>query len=121
MKTLIIPILSLVTFLYFSCSEDDTKVKNDELTVTISNAELYEYDFKISGDEEGATILTQAKHFQVSEIIRDVSTNWSVVYQYKPQAGFTGEDYVEIQTCTGGQGSGCTDLHTIRINFTVSE
>jgi len=121
MKTLKILILSLITLLYFSCSEDDTNVKNDELTVTISNTEVYEYDFKISGDEEGATILTQAKHYQVSEIIRDANTNWSIVYQYIPQVGFIGEDYVEIQTCTGGQGEGCTDLHTMRIKFTVTD
>lgn len=54
--------------------------------ITIKNTKEYVHDFNISGDEEGATIKVQATHFKLSEIIRNESTNWSVVYHYQPEA-----------------------------------
>ena len=74
----------------------------------------------ISGDEEGATVKTQAQHFQKSELIKDSSTNWSVVYRYKPLSNYTGMDFVEIETCTGGESTGCSNVEIVRINFTIT-
>ncbi|MCF8338554.1 MAG: hypothetical protein K9I74_11305 [Bacteroidales bacterium] len=75
---------------------------------------------KISGDEEGASIQTQAQHFQTSTIVRDSSTNWSAVYYYKPDSGYVGEDYVAIETCTGGNGVNCSNIDVISINFNIT-
>jgi hypothetical protein len=58
----------------------------------------------VSGDEDGARISTQAKHYSISEIRRDAETNWVAVYVYQPAAGFVGSDYVEIEILTGSDG-----------------
>ena len=97
------------------------EVITTELNITVKNSENYELDLEISGDEEGATIKTQAEHFQTSELIRDSSTNWSVVYKYEPLPDYTGTDFVEIETCTGGASTGCSDDGIVRINFTVTD
>lgn len=110
----------LYSFIFLSCNEEEPDNVVDEIRITIANSETYVYDFMIFGDEEGATIKAQAHHFLISEIIRDATTNWRVVYQYKPHADFVGKDFVEIQTCTGGQGTGCTDHEIVRISFTVT-
>tara|TARA_B110000211_G_scaffold218168_1_gene262703 strand:- start:1196 stop:1555 length:360 start_codon:yes stop_codon:yes gene_type:complete len=91
-----------------------------KVNVTINNSDDYEIDLMISGDEEGATIQTQAQHFQKSELIRDSSTNWSVVYKYEPLQNYTGTDFVEIETCSGGKSTGCYNVETVRINFTIT-
>jgi len=68
-----------------------------------------------------ATIITQAKHYQISELNRDSTNNWSVVYRYKPKTGFGGSDYVEIETCSGGQGLSCENIEIMQINFKITE
>ena len=122
MKTVLKLILLLeITLLLMSCDKDDSMYLVNKIDVTIENSEDYNYDFNISGDEEGAVIIIQAKHFQVSELIRNSSTNWNVVYQYKPEANYVGADYVEIETCNGGQGVNCTNTEIVRINFTITD
>ena len=69
-----------------------------QITVSIKKSEVYAYEFGFSGDEEGASIKRQASHFAVSEIVRDITTNWSPVYRYQPGKGYVGTDSVEIQT-----------------------
>lgn len=87
----------------------------------MKNTDTYRHDFQISGDEEGAMIKTQALYFQASELIRDASTNWSVVYEYKPLANYIGMDLIEIETCTGGQGLSCSNTGITRISFTIND
>jgi hypothetical protein len=53
-------------------------------------------------------------------LIRDASTNWSVVYKYEPLPNYTGTDFVEIETCSGGESTGCSSVETVRINFTIT-
>ena len=87
--------------------------------ITLRSGEMFTYDLNISGDEEGAVIKLQAKHFELSDLIRDSSTNWSVVYRYAPENGYTGKDYVEIETCTGGEGISCSEIGIVSINFNI--
>jgi hypothetical protein len=103
-----------------NCNKEETENLVSEIDVTINNSDDYEIDLMISGDEEGATIKTQAQHFQKSELIRDSSTNWSVVYQYEPLSNYTGMDFVEIETCTGGESTGCSNFDIVRINFNIT-
>jgi hypothetical protein len=111
----------IITCLTWNCDKNDTASPENELNIQLQNTETYDYDLCISGDEEGAAIIVQAQHYEVSELIRNSSTNWSIVYRYKPEENYTGNDHVEIETCTGGQGVTCTNIDTIRINFTVTE
>jgi NAD-dependent DNA ligase len=115
--------ISLIIFCFIAltnCNQEENDILVSEVNATMKNSEDYEVDLLISGDEEGATIKTQAQHFQKSELVRDSSTNWSVVYKYEPLPQFTGTDFVEIETCTGGDATGCANIKIIRINFTVT-
>lgn len=111
----------LISILSFSsCKKETNETTNQTVkNITIKSSEEYVFDTMASGDEEGASIKTQAKHFEKSEIKRDESTNWSPVYYYKPTTGYTGSDYVEIETCTGGSIP-CSNKEIIRINFNVT-
>lgn len=115
--------LSFITICILSltnCNKEETENLVSEIEVTINNSDDYELDLMISGDEEGATIKTQAQYFQKSELIRDSSTNWSIVYRYTPLSNYTGIDFVEIETCTGGKSTGCSNVDIVRINFTIT-
>ena len=103
-----------------NCNKEEIENVVSKVDVTINNFDDYELDLMFSGDEEGATIQTQAQHFQKSELIRDSSTNWSVVYKYEPLPNYTGTDFVEIETCSGGESTGCSNVETVRINFTIT-
>lgn len=117
-------ILVVVLVLLWGCETEPIETSaesNDIVSVTIKNSNEYIHDFQICGDEEGATIITQPQHAAVSEIVREKYRDWCVVYKYIPEEGFVGKDYVEIETCTGGEGSACSEKEIIRIEFTVVE
>ena len=95
--------------------------KVGEINVTLKNAESYYYDLNVGGDEEGASIKVQAKHYEKSEIIRDSSTYFGVVYHYKPMSDFVGKDYVDIETHSNKTGEGSPVVQTVRINLTVTK
>jgi maltose-binding protein MalE len=121
MKTIIKLVLFIVLIVIFeSCNKDENTSLAEIINVTIANTENYKYDLFISGDEESAIIKTQAKNFEKSELIRDSITNWSIVYEYKALSNFKGTDFVEIETCTGGQGIACSNIEIVRINFTIN-
>ena len=115
-KILKLLFLAICILLLTNCNKEEM----ENVDVAINNSDDYEIDLMISGDEEGATIQTQAQHFQKSELIRDASTNWSVVYKYEPLPNYTGTDFVEIETCSGGESTGCSNVETVRINFTIT-
>ena len=70
--------------MFTSCSEKaENKVVTNEIYVSLKNTEIYD-NFLVGGDEEGASIKVQALHYEKSELIRDKSTNFWVVYCYKP-------------------------------------
>lgn len=121
MKTILkLTLLTIFIITLSNCNKEENEYIANEVNVTIDNSDDYELDLMISGDEESATIQTQAKHFQKSELIRDSSTNWSVVYKYEPQTNYTGTDFVEIETCTGDESTGCSNFETLRINFIIT-
>lgn len=79
---------------------DDSEV----IAVRLQGTQSYQLDL-VGGDEEGARVVEQARHFEVSEIRRDASTNWYARYVYEPAAGFIGEDRVELEVLTGSDGA----------------
>lgn len=91
----------------------------ETVTVSIAAGELYQYP-TVGGDEEGARIVTQARHYATSEIRRNAATNWVATYVYQPAAGFTGSDGVEIEILTGSDGaSPPTKTQRVAIQFDV--
>ena len=111
----------LFTSFLCNCEKEEIVEKNETFLISLKNTEEYIHDFKISGDEDGATIKVQAKHFSISKIIRNESTNWSVVYHYKPETGFIGSDLVEIVTNTGNDGSGNGKTNIVKLFFQITD
>lgn len=98
--------------------EAENGVYSVELSDTIKNTESFYHTF-VLGDEEGATIIEQAKHYEKSELTRNAGTNMNVLYHYKPVAGFKGQDCVVIEVHYNKTGVGPADIQTMKINFTV--
>ena len=111
----------LMSLIGMSCnSSTDPNVENELISVSLKNTEVYEYKTGIGGDEEGASIIRQANHFEISDIIRNEKTIWEAVYKYKPKSGFTGKDYVELKLSTGSDGaSPNTNIEIIKIEFVI--
>jgi hypothetical protein len=121
-KTGVLVVWVLLVFLLWGCKDlgEQLLTPVQTITATVKNTETYEYQ-TASGDEEGARITQQAKHYTVSEIRRNASTNFVCVYVYQPRAGYVGSDYVELQAQTNAQGvSGGTSTSTVRFKFTVT-
>lgn len=113
----------MFVILICSCSSDDDNSGNDvvELEVTVSNADKYEYDLGTFGDEEGARIHIQARHFETSVLGRDLNTS-RIIYKYKSTAGYVGTDYVEIYSERGSDGaSPNTEISIAKINLTITD
>jgi len=83
----------------------DSFSNENTLSVDMSNNDIYEYRTGISGDEERTSIIVQARHFEISDIFRNAGTQYEAVYKYKPEAEFSGRDYVEIETRRGSDGA----------------
>lgn len=82
--------------------------------------DAYQYDLGLFGDEEGATISRQAKHFSSSLVERDISKT-KVIYKYQPTQGFIGSDEVELQSQRGSDGSSHNkDKLITTIKFTIT-
>lgn len=117
-------IFIVIVFLLFSfgCQNTtDPNIKEEIENVSVSSSEVFEYKTGISGDEEIATIEEQPKNYEVSTIVRDSTTNWEAVYQYKPESGFQGTDYVELKLGTGSDGaSSNNNIKLIKLNITVN-
>jgi hypothetical protein len=92
-----------------------------EVIISWKTGELFSYELNACGDEEGAWIIEQAKHFSRSEIIRDSTTNFCPIYYYIPENGYSGLDLIIIGSCTGGKGLKCDEYNTIEISFKINE
>ncbi len=114
-------ILILIFGFVSSCSDDDdnsTTIITE--TVTLKDLESYQYDLGSFGDEEGAGILVQAEHYEISELEEDSDRN--IIYTYQPQEGFKGNDYVELKTGRGSDGARPnTEIIFIQITFNINQ
>jgi len=99
-------------FLFFSCD------KNKE-SIILKNTESYFHNFHLSGDEEGASIKVQAKHYEMSELYRD--ENMNVIYHYKPLFDFVGDDFVVVETYSNKTGVGAGTTRRVKLNFTITK
>ena len=119
MKIKLIGLLFLSLYVFNACHENYIEPDNTQ-NITIKNIAEFIYDLKISGDEEGANIITMAKHAKVCEITRNSATDWNCVFTYIPVENYVGSDIVEIETCTGGEGLKCSNLATIKFIFEIT-
>ena len=91
----------------------------ETISVSLTGVETYQYP-TVGGDEDGARISTQAKHYGISEIRRDATTNWVATYVYQPVGGFVGADTVALEIFTGSDGaSPPTNVKKVQIHFLI--
>jgi hypothetical protein len=110
----VIAALAFVT----SCKES---IAVESVSVSMRNTEVYQYP-TVGGDEEGATISTQAAHYRVSEMRRNIETNWVATYVYQPAVGFVGSDYVELEIFTGSDGATPpTNTKKVMLHFAIHD
>jgi hypothetical protein len=120
LKGKLIVVIILVVAGSISCEDSSEIIDKDSMDIQLSKNQSYEYNTLIGGDEEGASISIQAKHFDISEIVRDSTTNYMAIYRYKPAMDYVGTDSVEIKTSTGSDGaSPPTHIEYLTINFTI--
>ena len=79
-KMLKLSFLAICILSLTNCNKEETENLVSAIEVTINNSNDYELDLMISGDEEGATIKTQAQHFQKSELIGKLVFGFNVLY-----------------------------------------
>lgn len=110
-----------ILVLLTSCSGNQEPMKTyNSLDVNLTKNELYVYDTKNSGDEEGERIAKQANHYSVSEIIRD--STFRLIYRYQPEQNYVGNDMVQLELSSGSDGaSPSTHYEYITINFKIAE
>lgn len=90
-------------------------------TVSLRNSDVFQYP-TVAGDEEGARVSAQARHYTVSEIRRNAETNWVATYVYQPLSGFVGSDEAEIEILTGSDGASSPRTTTkIVFHFLISQ
>jgi len=113
----------ILTLSLFSCSNDDENSNVTTKHITISNTETYTYNLGVAGFGffDGAKIGQQTEHFEISEINR----NATMVYTYKPEADFVGEDFVRLEVVSNSDinefGPSFGNVSEIvEINFTVT-
>jgi hypothetical protein len=121
MKLLKLSFVQLFLLFVFSCqSATDSNINKRVKRVTLNESEVFEYQTAISGDEELAIITQQPNHYEISEIVRDSTTEWEAIYRYKPESGFQGTDQATIKLGTRSDGSSSnTNFELIEIEFTV--
>jgi hypothetical protein len=91
----------------------------DTIEVSLTNSQAYQYP-TVGGDEEGAKISIQPKHYRISEIRRNAETNWVATFVYQPTAGFVGSDSAELEVMTGSDGaSPPRNVKRVVFHFTI--
>lgn len=116
--------IALVPLLFsFGCQNIiDPNIEEEIKNVSISSSEVFEYQTGITGDEEVAIIAQQPKYYETSTIVRDSTTGWEAVYQYKAENGFQGTVYAELKLGTGSDGASPNkNITLIKLNITVNQ
>ena len=113
-------IIGALSFL-ISCNEDQELTETyDSINVELAKNELYTYGSKSSGDEDGGHVYQQAKHYEISEVVRDSS--FRLVYRYQPEQNYIGKDTVQIVITSGSDGASPPNhFEYITIAFVIEE
>jgi hypothetical protein len=72
------------------------------------------------GDEEGVSIISDARKAKISTVIRMINSN-SIIYEYIPTDSFVGKDSVGLLINRGSDGAGAGMTETARIQINVTK
>ncbi len=94
--------------------------------VTVRQHAYFTYNTGMSGDEQGVKFKVYAKHAKYSNILRDKTTGFEVIYRYRSKPDYVGKDSVELEYSDHQPGSGPDDPGTTTktrqvINITVEK
>lgn len=91
------------------------------MDIELVKNELFVFDTKNSGDEEGGRIISQAEHFLLSELGSDDST-FQLLYKYHPETDYVGKDAVQLELSSGSDGSSPSNhFEYVTINFLITD
>lgn len=111
-------VLSLLLLL--GCNDEESKIERNITTIeenfTIDIESSFTYSLGNIPTEGSIKISEQANHFELSEIITD---NTGIVFQYKPEKNFIGNDYIEI-TRLDGYGNNHFGKTIFKISITIT-
>ena len=114
-------LISLINIIMFGCSKvkdsdnDENEVFSSIDSVTVSNSDTLLYTLGVYGDECGAGIYKQAKHYIISETYRDTIHHEEIIFRYMADSSFTGMDYVEFKSQCGWPGKILTHIKKLHI------
>lgn len=115
----LLTLVGLVGLLSVLAQGCDDPIRVETIRVSLQSGEIYQFP-TVGGDEEGARISMQPKHYEISEIRRNAETNWVATFVYRPAVGFVGSDYAEIEILTGSDGaSPPTNVTKVAFQFDV--
>jgi len=109
--------------LLLSCNKQESapEVYHQIVTVNLKANEMYAYDTGVGGDEDEVSIVDQASHYAISEIVRDSSTAWIIAYQYQPTFNYTGTDTVVLKSSLRYDGFSTSQIEFTNLVFNISE
>lgn len=120
---LILLYLLILSFLIgvHSCNKDKSSPTDIQvINVTIKSNEDYSYDLGGYGNKEQASIIRQASHYQISDIIK-ASNSVNITYKYKPAENYIGTDEVELKSKkNSGRASHNDIIIMTMIKFTIT-
>ena len=114
-----ISVLSLMLLIIsLSCEKIDTITSTHE--ISLKNGEAYQLNLGTFGDEEGPSIIEDARHAKSSKILGKL---WEDrIYEYISDSIYIGPDKVMIKTERGSDGASPNDnIEVISINFIIIE
>ncbi len=122
-RIILFSIIAIFISATIGCEKDEKKKIKKEDEVNFKNCKDYsekekkkEYIWYAGyGDEEGAWLVQQAKHFKFSDFIE------KGVYKYQPDNKYFGIDSVLINTNTGSDGSSSGITTAYKITFYITK
>ena len=114
----------VLAFSFYSCNDQGVSqtsvISLNQTDVFLKSFDTFRFP-TAGGDEEGARITLQAKHYNVCEIQRNAGTNWIAVYVYQPKTGYIGTDYAEIEIQSSPDGTIlATNIRTVAFRFVIT-
>ena len=91
-----------------------------EQEVYLGSNELFEYGLGTGISVEGGfSIETQAKHFQISDLVINQFDLLQLEYVYKPELDFQGTDIVVLKNCISIGSGNCDKIELFKFTFHI--
>jgi hypothetical protein len=112
-------LLIILTELLVSCSNRDTENPGDilEFEINLTANQIFQFELGGMAVEGGYSISNPGNHFSVCEI--KFSPEDKLIFEYQPENGYAGTDFVEIRNCVSAGGPDCVQVVLYRFYFKI--